>query len=139
MEALRSLLDSLLNLFYSLVDIVVALGELILPWSALILFIAYWLLCVNWVSLRSILLRGGWVGLVLIGLVMVLVWGSIAPPMTDTGTHNILGLQLSNFVGKTVYVTMLFCIILLCGSVQLSGSVKPLLRLQDEDSEPSAH
>ncbi|MFO0918596.1 MAG: hypothetical protein U0872_09810 [Planctomycetaceae bacterium] len=49
-----------------------------------------------------------------------LIWGVIAPPAT--GSHYLLGLTLSNFVGKTVYVTALFTIMLLCGSVQLSGA-----------------
>ncbi|MGE0377016.1 MAG: hypothetical protein AB7Q45_16520, partial [Planctomycetaceae bacterium] len=70
-------------------------------------------------NLRRVLLSGGWLGGLLIMLVAIVGWGSIAPP--ESGTHSLLGLTLSNFVGKTVYVTSLAVIALLCGSVQLSG------------------
>ena len=133
MEALSNLVDSISQLFFSLVDIVSNLGALVLPWAPLIAWIAFWLLAVNWVKLRSIFLQGGWIGFLLMAFVMILVWGAVAPP--PTGAHNLLGLKLSNYVGKTVYVTFLFCIILLCGSVQLSGVVKPIFA---DDEEPEA-
>jgi hypothetical protein len=57
---------------------------------------------------------------VLIGLMMAMIWGVVAPP--TGGAHVILGLTLSNFVGKFVYVTALLVMMLLCGSVQLSGA-----------------
>jgi len=88
----------------------------ILPLAAWILF---WLFAVNWTQLRETLLDGAWIGLFLIGFATVVSWCAIAPP--PSGTHDILGLSVSNFVGKTVYVTILFSIMFLCGAVQLSG------------------
>jgi hypothetical protein len=116
---MEALYDSLLQLFMAGWDVLVTLAAVLLPWTALAAWIVFWLFGVNWVKLRSVLLEGGAIGLVLIGLVMILVWATVAPPAE--GSHFILGLTLSNFVGKAVYVTALFCILLLCGSVQLSG------------------
>ncbi len=135
MEALGNLLDSFKQLFFSLVNIVGDLAALIVPWAPLIAWVAFWLLAVNWVKLRGIFLRGGWIGFVLLAFVMILVWGAVAPPVS--GSHNLLGLKLSNHVGKTVYVTFLFCIILICGSVQLSGAVSPVF--PEDEPEPHGH
>ena len=41
-----------------------------------------------------------WVGLVLLGFLAVLVWGTVAAPAA--GAHQFFGLTLGNFVGKTV-------------------------------------
>lgn len=100
--------------------LVISILQLIIPWTPLVAWLAFWLYAVNWVKLREVLAQGGWIGVVAIGFMMVLIWGVIAPPAT--GSHYLLGLTLSNFVGKTVYVTALFTIMLLCGSVQLSGA-----------------
>lgn len=136
MQALGQLIDSFQQLFLSLFSIVGNLFALVLPWTPLIAWVAFWLLCVNWVKLRTIFIRGGWIGFVLLAFVMILVWGAVAPP--TSGSHNLLGLKLSNYVGKTVYVTFLFCIILLCGSVQLSGAVKAVFP-EDEPEEDHGH
>lgn len=137
MDALLNLITAVQDLFFSLVNIVGSLFALILPWTPLIAWIAFWLLAVNWVKLRATFLRGGWVGFLLLAFVMILVWGAVAPPAA--GAHNLLGLKLSNYVGKTVYVTFLFCIILLCGSVQLSGAVRPVFPDEEPEGETAAH
>ncbi|MGD9858063.1 MAG: hypothetical protein AB7U20_24220 [Planctomycetaceae bacterium] len=98
---------------------------------------AFWTLAVNWVNLRRVLLSGGWLGGLLIMLVAIVGWGSIAPP--ESGTHSLLGLTLSNFVGKTVYVTSLAVIALLCGSVQLSGLCGSLARVEEAPPEEVHH
>lgn len=123
MDALTQLWGSLVQVFWAVWDLLATLGALVLPLLPLIAWVAFWLFAVNWTKLRRVLLDGGWVGAVLIGLVAVLAWGMIAPPAG--GAHHMLGLSLSNFVGKTVYVTILFCIALLCGSVQLAGFYTP--------------
>lgn len=137
------LLESLLNVLEALVQLLAALAQTVAPWWPLIAWIAFWTFAVDWGRLRPCLLRGGWVGVLLIGLLMVLVWGVVSPP--PDGAHQLLGLRVSNFVGKTVYVTGLIVIMLLCGSVQLSGAVDRYLQLandtQDADDEhaPGAH
>ena len=101
-------------------NVVISLLELLAPWSPLIAWVAFWLLAVNWVKLREVMIQGGWIGVVLLGVMMVLVWGVVAPP--SAGPLHMFGLSVSNFVGKTVYVTALLTIMFLCGSVQLSGA-----------------
>jgi hypothetical protein len=112
-------------------DVLISLGALLLPWTPLAAWVLFWLAAVNWSKLWPVLKQGGLIGVVLIGLVMVLVWGVVAPP--EGGVHHLLGLKLSNFVGKTVYVTALFVIAFLCGSVQLSGVC---CQFPDEPDEP---
>lgn len=120
-ENLTELFVALWGLVVSLWAVAVSLGTLILPWLPLIAWIVFWLLAVDWVRLRRVMLQGGWIPVLLIGLVTVLVWGTIAPP--ESGRHELLGLSVSNFVGKTVYVSALFSIAFLCGAVQLTGVV----------------
>lgn len=113
--------ESLLNLIEALLQVLASLGASIAPWWPLIAWIAFWTFAVNWLKLREVLHAGGWIGVVLIAVVMVMVWGIVAPP--SDGFHHLLGLNVSNFVGKLMYVTGLLVIMLLCGSVQLSGAV----------------
>jgi hypothetical protein len=122
------ILNALLDLIQAVGALVWAVVQAVVPWTPLIAWIAFWTLAVNWVRLRSFLLQGGWIGVLLIAVMAVLVWGVIAPP--DGGTHSLLGLQVSNFVGKMVYVTALAVIMLLCGSMQLSGCCDSLVNLE---------
>lgn len=125
------LFDSILNLIIALWNVARDLIVLVLPWTPLVIWVAFWLLAVNWVKYRAVLIKGGIVGVILIGLVMILIWGLIAPP--TEGFHNVFGLGLSNFVGKAVYVTALFSIMFLCGSAQLSGACGSLVCFKSED------
>ena len=114
------LLQSLQSLLAAGWDVVIALLLIVVPWTPLLAWVAFWLLAVNWVKLREVMIRGGWIGVVLMGMTMILVWGVVAPPAS--GVHHLFGLSVTNFVGKTVYVTALLTIMFLCGSVQLSGA-----------------
>lgn len=126
---MNDLLTNLQNLLVAGWDVVISLLVLVLPWTPLVAWVAFWLLAVNWVKLRDVMLRGGWLGVVLMGLVMVLVWSVVAPPAS--GSHHLFGLNVSNFVGKTVYVTALLTIMFLCGSVQLSGACGTLAQFPE--------
>ena len=134
---MENLLNSLLELIIAVWNLVESLFHLILPWTPLVAWVAFWLLAVNWVKYRAVLLKGGWTGLAFIGLIMIMIWGLISPPVD--GAHHVFGLSLSNFVGKTVYVTALFSIMFLCGSVQLSGACGSLICFKHEDEEPADH
>ncbi len=118
------LLTSLGQFIVALWALVMALIRTIGPWTPLIAWVAFWTLAVDWKKLQKVLWSGGVIGVVLIGLVWMLVWGVVDPPVD--GHHYIFGLQLSNFVGKLVYVTTLIVIMYLGGSVQLSGLVDPI-------------
>ncbi len=136
-----------MDVLHALLQLIQALGlfvweivRLIVPWTPLIAWVAYWMFAVDWVRLRSFLLQGGWVGVLLIAVMAILVWGVVAPP--PEGAHHLMGLTVSNFVGKTIYVSALVVIMLLSGSVQLSGIVDPWLDLRqpsDEESLAEAH
>lgn len=115
------LLNSLLTLLEAVLGVLAALGAAIAPWWPLIAWVAFWSLAVDWVKLREYLLAGGVIGVLLIAAVMVLVWGIVAPP--EDGFHHLLGLHVTNFFGKFMYVTALLVIMLLCGSVQLTGAL----------------
>ena len=134
---MEDLLFSLKELFVAGADVLASLVFLVLPLLPLAAWIGFWLFAVNWVKLRQVLLAGGWLGLVLVGVVMVLVWGTVSPPAG--GAHNLLGLSLSNYVGKTVLVTGLICIMLLCGSVQLSGFCSSWCRFEEDAAKEEVH
>jgi hypothetical protein len=116
---MESLLDSFLQLFWAVWGLCASVGNILLPLVPLLLWIGFWMFAVDWARLRTFFLKGGWIGLVLLGVTAVLVWGMAAPPAD--GFHYMFGRALSNFVGKTVYVTGLICLMLLSGSVQLAG------------------
>lgn len=133
------LLISFWNVIVSLAVLVWTLILFLAPWTPLIAWVAFWLLAVNWRELYPVLMKGGWIGVVLTAFLAVIVWSSIAPPAE--GFHHLYGLQVSNLVGKTVYVTSLMVIALLCGSVQLSGSCNHLCRFEEPVAEevPAHH
>ncbi len=133
---MSELLISLSDLIVAAWSLLKAVSGLLLPWFPLAVWIGFWLCAVNWIKLREVLVsKGGLLGVLLIGAVWVLIWGVVAPP--ESGSHFILGLTLSNFVGKLVYVTALFCLMFLCGSVQLSGCCNQWCEVTMPD--PHAH
>lgn len=135
---MEALFDSLLQLVEALWALLLSVGSLLLPWTPLFAWIAFWTFGVNWVRLRHIIWhQGGLLGIVLVWFTMILVWGTVAPP--EDGYHHLLGLTLSNYFGKMVYVTALFCIMFLCGSVQLSGCCAGWTPAQEEPVELDAH
>lgn len=133
MEALFDLFSSLVNVLASLLALVLSLVRVLIPWIPLLGWVGFWGLAVNWTKTFPILRRGGFLGVLLLMLVSVLVWGSVAPP--EAGKHYLLGLAVSNFTGKFIYVTMLTCIAMLCGSAQLSGVFGRLAVFPDEPAE----
>ncbi len=133
MDALFDLFSSLINVFWSLLDVVVNLFRVILPWLPLLGWVGFWTFAVNWAKAFPILRRGGFIGILLLMFVAVLVWAAVAPP--ENGKHLMLGLSVNNHAGKLIYVTMLTCIALLCGSAQLSGSFGRLGEFPEEPAD----
>ena len=133
MEALFDLFSSLLDVLRSLLNVVVNLVRVILPWLPLLAWIGFWTFAVNWAKVFPILRRGGMVGVFLLMFVTVLVWGAVAPPAE--GKHLMFGLSVSNYAGKFIYVSMLTCIALLCGSAQLSGAFGSLCEFPEEPAD----
>lgn len=119
---MHSVYQSLVELTFALVDLIGSVGSLVLPWMALVAWLVFWLFAVNWTRFRTqITQEGGWIALLLIGFVWIIVWSVVAPPAS--GSYHLFGLNISNFTGKTVYVTSLFCLMFLAGAAQLSGGI----------------
>jgi hypothetical protein len=133
MDALVDLFSSLVDVLWSLLNVVVNLVRVIVPWLPLLAWIGFWTFAVNWAKAFPILRRGGLIGVFLLMFVTVLIWGSVAPPVN--GEHVMFGLSVSNYVGKFIYVTMLTCIALLCGSAQLSGAFGSLCEFPEEPAD----
>lgn len=134
---MQAILDSLIELFWAVFGVFASVGQVIVPLTPLLLWVAFWTFAVDWVKLRSFFLKGGIVGVVLIALMAIFVWGSISPP--PDGQHYILGRSLDNFVGKTVYVTGLVCIMFLSGAVQLAGVFGQYTPPQPEEAADDHH
>ena len=102
------LLQALLNLLSALLEVFVATGGLILPWLPLIAWTVFWALAVNWEKLAAVIRTGAFLGIAMIALLAVLVWGCVSPPIDGHHYFEMLGVRLSvsNFTGKLVYV---FC------------------------------
>ncbi|MCB1103038.1 MAG: hypothetical protein KDL10_11775, partial [Kiritimatiellae bacterium] len=107
------------------------------PWAPLLAWIAFWLFAVSWRELYPVLMRGWFVGVILIGLMATLVWATVAPPAD--GFHRLFGLAVTNGVGKIVYVTSLMIIAMLCGSVQLSGCCSTCCNFEEPEVEEISH
>lgn len=133
---MSALFHAISDLASSIVEVLSAVFSLVLPWTPLVVWIVFWLFAVNWVRLRETLSKGGWVALVLIGAIMVLVWGSIAP---SSGTFDFYGLRVSNFVEKTVYVSGLFVIMFLAGALQLSGFCSQCMQFEEPVQVADSH
>ncbi len=132
------LLTAVVDLFLALFDVFTALARVIVPWLPLIAWIAFWTLAVNWQKLFRVLVPGfGWIPVLLLMFVTILVWGAIAPP--PAGSHQILGLNVSNYIGKALYIFGLAAITALCGSVQLSGCCDSLCRWDAEEPASEGH
>ena len=116
---LQSIIDAVVQILAAVWQIVLVVGEAVFTGGVLPLlcWAGFWLFSVNWTSLRQIMLKGGWLGVVLLGAVTVIVWQQISP---EAGT--VLGLtDLSGYVEKLVYVTALLCAMFVCGAIQLTG------------------
>lgn len=131
------LLHALVNVLQSLVELLAAAARTVAPWTALIAWVAFWTLAVDWTKLYPVLAKGGIIGALLIGFVAVLVWSVVAPP--PDGHHYLFGLTLSNVTGKLVYVTGLALIVAACASVQLSGACRSLVDFSEPVAVAESH
>ena len=68
---MNQLLTSLQSLLVASWDVVLAVLMLVSPWTPLLVWVAFWMLAVDWVKLRAVMIKGGWIGVALMGLVMV--------------------------------------------------------------------
>lgn len=136
-QAAMDLIQALINLLQALLQVLGAAGGLLLPWLPLIAWALFWALAVNWQKLSNVIKSGAFLGIALIGLMAVLIWGCIAPPLDGKHYFEIFQFRLgvSNFVGKLVYVVGLMVIMFAAGSCQLSGMFDGLVCFADDEQE----
>ncbi|MEE3365373.1 MAG: hypothetical protein VX304_06980 [Planctomycetota bacterium] len=115
---LDSIVEALGQIIFGLQQIVSSIASVVLtaPVLPVLCWTVFWLFAVDWIRLRQILLKGGWLGVMLVGFVMVIVWQQISP-----GSQSVLGLELNGYIEKLVYVTALLSVMFVCGAVQLTG------------------
>lgn len=77
------------------------------------LWCAWWLFAVDWKSVWPMLARGGWVAVLLLGLMATLLWASLFP-----APLRFAGLRINNFWWQLGGVTGLIVAALLCGWLQ---------------------
>ncbi len=109
-----SLLQTLGELVAVLGQLVVQLFALGAHWLLLILWLAWWLLAVNWRKAWPVLGQGGWAPLVLLVLMVALAWSRLQPIPCDC-----LGfVTVPNFWWQLGYVALLVAVALFCGWLQ---------------------
>ena len=133
MEVVSTLVDNIVTILGSLLQIIWSLLTVIGSWAPLLAWIGFWGLAVNWVRAWDIIRRGGFIGVLLLMVVWVMVWAAVSP-----GPTNLFGLTVSNYPGKFVWVTGLTVIAGICGSVQMSGGFGRLACFASEEAEPAA-
>ena len=135
------LLQALLNLLSALLEVLVATGAIILPWLPLIAWALFWALAVNWERLSAVMKSGAFLGVAMIALLAVLVWGCVAPPIDGHHYFEMLGVRLSvsNFTGKLVYVMGLVVIMFAAGSAQLAGMFEGLVCFAGDEEATDDH
>ena len=87
----------LLELFATVGQLLAAAGAAFPLWPLLIVWVAWWLLAVNWERTWPVLARGGWAPVVLLVLIVALVWSRLAPadlPLAPTAVVPNLWWQL---------------------------------------------
>jgi hypothetical protein len=135
------LLQALLNLLNALLEVLVAVGGIIVPWLPLIAWAVFWALAVNWEKLSAVIRSGAFLGIAMIALLAVLIWGCVSPPLDGFHYLQVLDyrLSVSNFAGKLVYVVGLIVIMFAAGSAQLSGMFDGLVCFADNDDVADDH
>jgi hypothetical protein len=90
------------------------------PFLLIICWICYCLLLVGWREVGHIMRRGGWVCLVLLGLIGTYAWASIAGPIVV-----VAGVSLPSMLEKFIVVAVMAGLAALCAFVQVRYKLRP--------------
>ena len=79
--SLENIVDALEQILLGFKQILTVVASVIFtaPVLPVLAWALFWLFAVDWTRLRQIILKGGWLGVVLVGVVMVVVWQQIVP------------------------------------------------------------
>ena len=127
---------------WSLPDSLPAMTPTLLRIALLVLFVAWWLWGVNWRRAWPVLAEGGWMPLVLVGIMAAFVWSRVSP-----SDMIVLGLVLvPNVLWQFAAVGLLIGLILFCGWLQTRFGwypqeirVEPPPPVRDPHASHSAH
>ena len=133
--SLENIVDALEQILLGFKQILTVVASVIFtaPVLPVLAWALFWLFAVDWTRLRQIILKGGWLGVALVGVVMVVVWQQIVPE-----AEVVLNLEVNGYIEKMVYVTALFSVMFVCGAIQLTGCCRrccpvPTTELETED------
>lgn len=126
------------QLFYTLQDLAIVLSyltldvfTLLLSWSLLIVWVAWWLFAVNWSNTWPVLRQGAWVPFVLLCVMGALVWSRLEP----TSCSCLRFVTVPNFWWQLGSVGLLVGLTLFCGWLQTYfGWTPPVINV-----EPTPH
>lgn len=125
------LLNSLLELLGALLQLGRVVLHLLLVWSLVIAWAAWWLRGVNWVRAWPVLAQGAWVPVLLLIVLAALVWSQIAPAPLELGF-----MSLPNFWWQLGAAALLAVATLLLGWLQgVMGWAPPEIAIYPEGGE----
>lgn len=111
---MSELVSTLVQLVNVLLRLAGELLGLLLMWSLLVAWVAWWLLGVNWKKAWAVLAEGAWAPLVLVGVAGALAWSQMAP-----SSCSCLGfVAVPNFWWQLGAVGLLAAATLFCGWLQ---------------------
>jgi hypothetical protein len=126
--------QTFIQLLNNLGKLLGGLAHLILGWSLLIAWLAWWLWGVNWKKAWAVLAQGAWVPVLLVLVVSALVWSQMAPSdCTCLGFTTV-----PNFWWQLGAVGLLAAVTLFCGWLQGVFGWAPL-EVDLEPPAPAAH
>jgi hypothetical protein len=105
-------------------------------WPLLLVWVAWWLLAVNWRKTWPVLARGGWAPVVLLVLMAALVWSRLAPATVPLYPGGVM----PNFWWQLVVVGLLAASALFCGWLQgVVGRVPPEISYEPPAAPAHGH
>jgi hypothetical protein len=101
-------------LWWALISLAGLLLGLALRWLFVVAWLAWWLCAVNWEKVWEVLARGGWLVVLLLGVLAALAWSQL-----DPGPCSFLGiLTIGSFWWQLGAVGLLIGATLFCGWLQ---------------------
>ncbi len=128
--------QQLLALGHTLGRLVYEMNAAFPLWPLLIVWVAWWLLAVNWRRLWPVLAEGGWAPLVLFVLLGAFAWSRVAPDEW----YLTPGAVVPNFWWQLLAVALLAASALFCGWLQgVMGRVPPEISLEPPAAPAHGH
>ena len=115
---MSELLTSLIDLVLALLNVILALAKIVEPVVAILAWMAFWYLAVDWKRLRTVLGAGGWLVPVLVAGFVVVIrvvtsqTGGTAMPFGPT--------TISPVVAAIAWTSLLAALAMICGAAQIS-------------------